>query len=105
VLRFRGPVHGEAAVTSPPRALVEHEGRLDVLCCLLDSQPSTLTAIAERMGKEQTAVAYLLRPLDLHGLVRKTGDRERGQPLYEACLDEQPAWVREAVEKHCSAKA
>lgn len=89
-------------MTSPPRALVEHEGRLDVLSCLMESQPSTLTAIAERMGKAPATVAYLLGPLDLHRLVRKTGERERGESLYETCLDEHPPWVREAVEEHCS---
>lgn len=85
--------------STPPPGLIDHDGRLDVLCCLEDGRgPLTVTAIAARVGKHPAAVAYLLTSLDLYGVVKKTGKQEDGEPLYEACLDQQPAWVREAVE-------
>jgi hypothetical protein len=88
-------------VTAPPAKLINHDGRLDVLCCLEDCRhPLTVTAIAARIGKHRAAAAYLLSSLELYGVVRKTGKHDDGEPLYEACLDEHPAWVRDAVEAH-----
>jgi DNA-binding transcriptional ArsR family regulator len=88
-------------VNTLPPGLINHVGRLDILCCLRDSEPLTIAAIAARIGKQPTAVSYLLSSLELYGIVRKTGEQD-DEPLYEARLDEQPAWVREAVEAHCT---
>lgn len=86
---------------SPPPGLIHHDGRLDVLCCLEDGrEPLTVTAVAARIGKHPAAAAYLLTSLSLYGIVGKTGKQANGEPLYEALLDQQPAWVRQAIEEH-----
>lgn len=85
-------------MSSPPEGLIKHDGRLDVLCCLDGCGPLTVTTVAARIGRQPTAVAYLLASLAPYSVVRKTGGEEGGESLYEACLGEQPAWVREAVE-------
>jgi hypothetical protein len=106
VVWIYGEGQGGHEVSSPPQALIRHDGRLDVLCCLDDDRgPLTVTAIAARVGRHPAAVAYLLASLDPHGVVKKTGKLEGGEPLYEACLDQQPAWVREAVEAHRTPRA
>lgn len=84
----------------PPRGLIEHDGRLDALCCLDDDGPLTATAISARIGLSITAVTYYLGSLDSHDVARKTGEQEGGESLYESRLDEQPEWVRKAVEAH-----
>lgn len=84
----------------PPRGLIEHDGRLDSLCCLDDDGPLTVTAISARIGIPITAVTYYLGSLDSYDVVRKTGEKEGGEPLYESRLDHQPEWVRRAVEDH-----
>lgn len=84
----------------PPRGLIEHDGRLDALCCLDDDGPLTATAISARIGLSITAVTYYLAPLASHSVVKRIGEQEGGEPLYESRLDEQPEWVRKAVEAH-----
>ena len=86
----------------PLRGLIEHEVHLDILCCLDDGEPLTSIAIGARIGKPTDVVKRFLTLLDSYGVVRRTGDRQGVELLYEACLDEQPAWVRAAVEKHRS---
>lgn len=83
------------------KAIIEHKGRLDLLCCLDRIGPLTVPELGTGIGKSPTAIAYLIGPLDKHKVVRKTGKRKGREPLYEARLDDHPAWVREAVEKHC----
>jgi len=61
----------------------------------------TVDGLSEKTGKSRTAVAYLLDPLDEHGVIRRTGERIGYEPLYELSLGDQPAWVREAIDKHC----
>jgi DNA-binding transcriptional ArsR family regulator len=87
-------------VKPPPRGLIEHDGRLDTLCCLDDDGPLTATAISARVGIPIAAVTYYLVSLDSRDVVRRTGEGEDGEPLYESRLDEQPEWVRRAVEAH-----
>jgi DNA-binding transcriptional ArsR family regulator len=88
-------------MSPPPRGLIEHEGRLDILCCFEADEPLTAAAIGARTGESSEATTYHLKPLLSHGLVRRTGEQEDGEPLYESCLEDQPKWVREAVEKQC----
>jgi DNA-binding transcriptional ArsR family regulator len=89
-------------MSDPPRGLIAHEGRLNLLCCLRDEGPMAVNGLGERTGKSPAAVSYLLAPLDEYGLVRQTGESINGKPLYEVRLDDQPAWVREAVDEHCA---
>jgi DNA-binding transcriptional ArsR family regulator len=85
---------------TPPRGLIEHDGRLDILCCFEDDKPLTVTALSARTGESPEATAYHLKPLLSHGVVRKTGEQEGGEPLYESRLGDQPEWVQRAVEAH-----
>jgi hypothetical protein len=88
-------------VDAPLRAVLRNEVRLDLLCRLRGSKPLTVPRLSVGTGKSPLAVAYLIAPLETFGVIRKTGDLEDLEPLYEERLDEQPAWVREAVEAHC----
>jgi DNA-binding transcriptional ArsR family regulator len=88
-------------VSGLPRAIVEHEGRLDLLCCLTSEGPLTVIELSARTRMSELAVGYLLMPLEEYEIIRKTGSRVDQEPRYEARLDDQPAWVREAVEAHC----
>jgi hypothetical protein len=88
-------------VSGPPRAIVEHAIRLDMLCCLREHGPMTVPGLAIQLRRVPIAVAVLMEPLVTHKVVTDTGDRIGEEPLYEFRLDDQPAWLREAVEAHC----
>ncbi len=88
-------------MSDPPRGVLKNKVRLDLLCCLKTEGPMTVDGLSEKTGKSPTAVAYLLDPLEEYGVIRRTGERIGNEPLYEARLDDQPAWVRKAVEEHC----
>jgi hypothetical protein len=81
-------------------AIVKHDGRLDVLCCILDGGPLAASQLSARIGRPLKAVDHYVKLLDSFGLVKKLGDLDGGEPLYAATLDEHPDWVREAVEGH-----
>jgi Helix-turn-helix domain len=87
-------------MSSLPRGLIEREVRLDILRFLGEGEPLTATALSELIGSSPQVVKYFLAPLDSNGVVRRTGERENGEPLYEGCLDGQPDWVRRAVDEH-----
>jgi hypothetical protein len=91
-------------MSHPPRGVLEHEGRLDLLCLLRAEGPLTVDGLSGKSGKSPTAVAYLLDPLDQFELIRETGEWIGEEPLYEIRLDDQPAWVRAAVEEHCAGR-
>lgn len=82
--------------------VVKHDGRLNVLCCLLDEGALSPTEIAVRIGETLQAVRYWVGLLESFGLVEKRGELVDGEPQYAACLDEQPDWVRAAVRQHRS---
>jgi DNA-binding transcriptional ArsR family regulator len=79
---------------------LEHEGRLDVLCCILDGGPLAISQLSARTGLPLQAVSHYLKLLESFGLVAKLGDPGGGEALYAATLDDHPDWVREAVEEH-----
>jgi len=84
---------------SPLEAVVRHEGRLDVMCCLDDEGPLGVKQLIARTGKPRVAVDHhlkLLNAIDLVNRIHVDGDA----PLYELTLDDHPDWVREAVEEH-----
>jgi hypothetical protein len=84
----------------PLEAIVMHDGRLDVLCCILDGGPLTVPQLSARTGQPLHAVGHWVKLLDAFGLVAKIGDLDGGEPLYAATLDDLPDWVRQAVDDH-----
>ncbi len=89
--------------SSSLEAIVTHDGRLDVLCCILDGGPLAVPQLSARTGRSVKAVGHYVKLLDSFDLVEKVGGLDGGVPLYAASLDEHPDWVREAVDEHrCS---
>ena len=86
--------------SSSLEAIVKHDGRLDVLCCILDGGPLAIPQLSARTRSSRKAVGHWIKLLDQFDLVERVGDPGGGEPLYAATLDEHPDWVREAVEKH-----
>lgn len=81
-------------------AIVAHQGRLDLLCCLLDGGPLGLRQLSARTRSTPPAVAHWIKLLEEFELVAKIADLSDGEPLYTATLDDHPEWVRETVEAH-----
>jgi DNA-binding transcriptional ArsR family regulator len=86
--------------SSSLESIVKHDGRLDVLVCLLDDGPLAVPQLTARIGESSQAVRYWLRLLDSFGLVERLADLDDGEPLYALTLDAHPDWVREAIEEH-----
>jgi hypothetical protein len=80
--------------------VVKHDGRLNVLCCLLDGGPQSLSQLAGRTGDSLQAVRYWVNLLDSFNLIEERDGLNDEDTLYAATLDEHPAWVREAVRHH-----
>jgi hypothetical protein len=80
--------------------IVKHDGRLSLLCCLLDDGPLSVPQLAARIGESAQAVRYWAKLLDSFDLVEKRAGPDDGEPLYAATLDDHPEWVREAVRQH-----
>jgi hypothetical protein len=89
--------------SSPKRAVVEHDARLDILCCLA-GEPLAVEQVSGRTGRGRTHTRHHMQILDAFGLVGTKGDVKGGQVVYVGRLDEQPAWVRKAVEAHRAAR-
>lgn len=79
---------------------MKHDGRLDVLCCILDGGPLAVPQLSARTSKSLKAVGHYVKLLESFGIIEKIADLDGGEPLYVATLDEHPDWVREAVEEH-----
>ncbi len=86
--------------SSALEAIVRHDGRLDLLCCILDGGPLSVPQLSARTGEPASAVDHWVKLLDTFGLVTKIADPDGGEPLYAATLDEHPDWVRDAIEQH-----
>jgi hypothetical protein len=88
-------------VSSPAlEAIVNHDGRLDVLCCLLDGGPLAVPQLSARTGHRPEVVEHNVRLLETFDLLTKVGDLDGNEPLYAVTLDRHADWVREAVEEH-----
>jgi predicted transcriptional regulator len=87
---------------SSPRleAIVKHDGRLDVLCCLLDGGPLGVSQLAARINESVQAVRYWVRLLEAFSLIEKIADLHGQEPLYAVTLQDHPDWVREAIDEH-----
>jgi hypothetical protein len=79
---------------------VKHDGRLDVLCCILDDGPLTTQQISARIGRSLRSVAYWLDLLDSFDLVTEVDELDGGEPTFAINLDGHPDWVHEAIERH-----
>lgn len=86
--------------STPLETIVKHDGRLNLLCCLLDGGPLSVPQIAARIGESSQAVRYWANLLDSFDLVEKRDALGDGGPVYAATLDDHPEWVREAVRQH-----
>lgn len=75
------------------------DGRLDVLCCLLDESPLTAVQLSARTGATPKAVTYFLQTLEMVELVEKVAGAN-DEPQYIARLKDQPEWVRARVDDH-----
>jgi hypothetical protein len=88
---------------APRRAVLAHEARLDILCCLEPDDPLGIEAVSKRVRRDSRIVKYHLRILDRFQLVgRKRRCGEVGPTDYVLCIGQHPAWVAEAVEAHRS---
>jgi len=87
---------------SPPglEQIVKHDGRLNLLSCLVANGSLSPTQLAMRIGESVQAVCYWLRLLDRFDLVEEGEAASRGEAVYSATLEEHPDWVREAVRQH-----
>lgn len=81
-------------------AVVRHDARLDILCCLDSDEPMATEQISGRTGMEVRRMAYHLRVLRAFGLIGTTPKDGKGPALYVLCLDRQPGWVTAAVNEH-----
>jgi predicted transcriptional regulator len=84
--------------------IVMHDGRLNVLCCLLDGGPLSVPRLSARIGESSRTVRYWVSLLDSFGLVQTLGDLDGGEPLYAVTVDDHPDWVRETIEAHRAAR-
>jgi hypothetical protein len=80
--------------------VVKHDGRLNLLCCLVDEGQLSVPQLAARIGESVQAVRYWASLLDTFGLVEELDPLDDGEPLYVATLDDQPEWVQEAIRQH-----
>jgi hypothetical protein len=86
---------------SPRRAVLAHNARLDILCCLDSEEPLVIQQVGARAGLDDRLTAYHLRILDrfrLAGRKRQLG--EAGPTGYVLRLGKQPDWVIKTVEAH-----
>lgn len=81
-------------------AVVRHDARLDILCCLDSDEPLAAQQIGGRTGMGTHRTAYHLRVLRASGLIGTTQKDGVGPVPYVSRLDQQPEWVMDAVNEH-----
>lgn len=81
-------------------AVVRHDARLDVLCCLDSDEAMAAEQISGRTGMEARRTAYHLKVLHAFGLIGTTQKDGIGPILYVLRLDRQPEWITDAVNEH-----
>lgn len=82
----------------PLEKILEHNGRMDVFCRLLDEGPLMTSQVAAETGEPTKAVRYWLRSLESVGLIKELADPAGGEPLHAASLDVLPEWMRCVIE-------
>ena len=86
--------------SSPLKSVVDHDGRLDILCCLSD-EALTIAQVCATTGRVERYVRHHLQILGSFGLVESEGEEDDGHALYVANLKGHPAWVAKMVKEHC----
>jgi DNA-binding transcriptional ArsR family regulator len=84
-------------VSNSLERLLNHDFRLDLLCCLAD-EPLSVPALCARVSQPPSAVRYHLRLLEGLEVVGRLGDDNSA--TYAPTLDKHPPWVTEAIEGH-----
>lgn len=79
---------------------MRHDGRLDVLCCIVDGGPLGVSQLSARTGAPPDSVRYWVEVLEQFHLVERLEHLDGEPPSFVATLDEHPPWIREAVERH-----
>ncbi|HEU4943894.1 MAG TPA: ArsR family transcriptional regulator [Solirubrobacterales bacterium] len=82
------------------KAIVRHDGRLDVLCCLVDGAPLAVPQLSAMTGMPASAVSHYIDLLRSFDLVTEVGSVDVEESLYSTTLEGQPDWVRMAIETH-----
>ncbi len=83
--------------------IINHDGRLDVLCCLIDGERLTVSQLSARTGKSLAAVKQYVKLLESFDLVEKAPTVAGTEQLYGIDLQGHPDWVRTAIQDHrCS---
>lgn len=85
---------------APLKTIVRHDGRLDVLCCLVDGTTLAVAQLSAMTGMPTSAVFHHVDLLRSFDLVAEVGGVDGEDTLYAATLDDHPYWVRAAVEGH-----
>ena len=85
---------------SPLKTILRHEGRLDVLCCLIDGDALAIPQLSARTGRSLKAVSHCIKVLEAFDLVGKGDARDGSETFYVANLDRHPDWVLRAIEEH-----
>jgi hypothetical protein len=91
---------GEIVNPSSLEAILRHEGRLDVLCCLIDGDALAIPQLSARTGRPLKAVSHCIKVLEAFDLVEKGDGRDGSETFYVANLEDHPEWVRQAIERH-----
>lgn len=81
-------------------AVVRHDARLDILCCLDPDEPLAAEQVSARTGIARCGVGYHLKVLHAFGLVGTAQREGTGPTLFVPCLDRQPEWITDAVKGH-----
>jgi hypothetical protein len=81
-------------------AIVRHDGRLDILCCLLDGGPLAARQLSARTRGPAPLIDHWIKLLESFDLVAKIANLDGGEPLYTVTLDDHPDWVRDTIEAH-----
>lgn len=87
-------------MSAPLEPIVKHDVRLDILCCLADGEPLTVSQVSARIGRNEKYVSHHMKLLESFSLARREESVGGGQVSYVARLDEHPEWVAEAVRDH-----
>lgn len=97
----RGTRPGEGGATpSPLETAVVHDGRLDVLCCILDCGPLNAKQVSARLAESERLVRHWLETLHALDLVEKIAAPGGTEPLFAVTLDHHPEWVRDVIARH-----
>lgn len=86
--------------SSALEAILKHDGRLDLLCCILDGGPLSVLQLSARTGEPAKAVGHWVDLLEAFGLVERVANLNDGEALYVASLENHPDWVRQIIDGH-----